>query len=194
MSARPSGRVLSGCEELSKCARFYPHLAHGEGQFAALLYREESVGTGEVQRKAAVSRLTKEEEKAVTDFIKQTVGKLEDITFFKLGSLICLLPNGIAFPSEHLMWAGVPVGEAVKGRLVPHHAFFSAYGEDFCRKLDLSLEDPRLYAYLHGDTVPAPDLSDGFCAVLVDGMPLGGGKAVSGVLKNHYPKGLRSQF
>ena len=42
------------------------------------------------------------------------------------------------------------------------------------------------------DTVPAPELQDGWCAVLVDGMPLGGGKIVGGVLKNHYPKGLRS--
>ena len=33
---------------------------------------------------------------------------------------------------------------------------------------------------------------NGWCAVLVDGFPLGGGKASGGRIKNHYPKGLRS--
>ncbi len=186
------GRVLDGCEELTKCARFYPHLAHGEGQFAALLRRDEAAGVGGVQTETAALRLQKAEEAAVKDFIRQTVGELGDISFLKLGALVFIVPSDIALGGSHLMWAGVPVGEFVKGRIVPHHAFFSAYGEIFERKLELTLSDPRLGAYLHGDTVPAPDLSDGFCAVTVDGMALGGGKVVAGVLKNHYPKGLRS--
>ena len=186
------GRVLNGCEALAKCARFYPHLAHGEGQFAALLRRDEALGCGGIKKETAVSRLPKAEEAAVLEFFRQTVGKIEGITLFKMGALVCAVPSDIALPDAALAWAGVPVGEVVKGRVVPHHAFFSAYGDAFLRKLDLAVDDPRLAAYLHGDTVPAPALSDGFCAVLADGMALGGGKVVAGVLKNHYPKGLRS--
>ena len=33
---------------------------------------------------------------------------------------------------------------------------------------------------------------NGWCAVLVDGFPLGGGKVSGGRIKNHYPKGLRN--
>ncbi|MBR6795629.1 MAG: RNA methyltransferase [Clostridia bacterium] len=186
------GRVLNGCEALAKCARFYPHLAHGEGQFAALLCRDEALGCGGIRKEAAVSRLQKAEEAAVLEFFRQTVGKIEGISFFKMGSVICAVPSDIALPDAALAWAGVPVGEVVKGRVVPHHAFFSSYGDAFVRKLDLTVDDPRLAAYLHGDTVSAPALSDGWCALLADGMALGGGKVVAGVLKNHYPKGLRS--
>ena len=43
--------------------------------------------------------------------------------------------------------------------------------------------------YLHGEEMPC--MLRGWCAVSVDGFPVGLGKAVGGVLKNHYPKGLR---
>ena len=185
------GRMLEGCEELTKCARFYPHLANGEGQFAALLRRDDTAGEGGILKKDALPSLSKAEEAAVKDFLRDSVGAL-DARLVKNGNLVCAVPHDMPLPACHLAWVGVPVGELVKGRLVPHHAFFAAYGALFERKLDLSLDDARLPAYLHGDTVPAPELSDGFCAVLVDGMALGGGKVVSGVLKNHYPKGLRS--
>lgn len=191
-SVTARGRALQGCEELSKCVRFYPHLSHGEGQFAALLCREEAAGCGGIKKEAAVFRLPKTEEAAVLEFFKQTVGHVEGIALVKVGSLVCAVPSDVALPDTALAWAGVPVGEIVKGRVVPHHAFFSAYGDSFERKLDLSIDDPRLFAYLHGDTVEESDLLDGWCAVLCDGMALGGGKIVSGILKNHYPKGLRS--
>ena len=83
------------------------------------------------------------------------------------------------------------VGEIRSGRLVPHHAFFSAYGTEFQRKLDYQSDDPSLAAYLHGDVIPAPDLSDGWGAVLCEGVPVGGVHITGGVAKNHYPKGLR---
>ena len=54
----------------------------------------------------------------------------------------------------------------------------------------LSLDDPRVASYLHGDTVSA-DLPNGWASVTVEGYPLGGIKVSDGVAKNHYPKGLR---
>ncbi len=94
--------------------------------------------------------------------------------------------------TENLIYAnGVTVGEIRSGRLVPHHAFFSAFGTEFQRKLDFPSDDPRLAAYLHGDVIPAPDLSDGWGAVLCEGVPVGGVHITGAVAKNHYPKGLR---
>ena len=54
--------------------------------------------------------------------------------------------------------------------------------------------DPRVAAYLRGEEIAAPELAgkSGFAALLYEGAPLGGGKAVDGRLKNHYPKGLRT--
>ncbi len=44
--------------------------------------------------------------------------------------------------------------------------------------------------YLRGETLPAPDRR-GWHIVTYGGYPLGWGKASDGVMKNHYPKGLR---
>ena len=98
-------------------------------------------------------------------------------------------------PSRGVFAAGVAIGTLQKGRIVPHHQFFSAYGSDFVRRLALSADDPRVARYLAGEEIDAPELlgNDGFTAVLFEGAPLGGGKAVAGRLKNHYPKGLRNR-
>ncbi len=45
-------------------------------------------------------------------------------------------------------------------------------------------------AYLRGETLPAPGVR-GWRIVTYQGLPLGWGKASDGVMKNHYPKGLR---
>ncbi len=45
-------------------------------------------------------------------------------------------------------------------------------------------------AYLRGETLPAPGVR-GWRIVTYNGLPLGWGKASDGVMKNHYPKGLR---
>lgn len=80
------------------------------------------------------------------------------------------------------------------GRFQPHHQFFSAYGQYFVNRIDLSLSseaDSRmLAAYLHGDTIPA-DFT-GWGVVTVHGAPIGGIKASNSMAKNHYPKGLRN--
>ena len=45
-------------------------------------------------------------------------------------------------------------------------------------------------AYLNGQTFPA-DGEKGWYLVCVDGFAMGWGKLVGGMMKNHYPKGLR---
>jgi NOL1/NOP2/fmu family ribosome biogenesis protein len=92
-------------------------------------------------------------------------------------------------PGKGVYAAGVNVGSVTKGRLVPHHQFFSAYGDLFQNRIDLAPDDRNLAAYLHGDTIPA-DFS-GWGVVSVCGAAIGGVKASGGVAKNHYPKGLR---
>ena len=43
-----------------------------------------------------------------------------------------------------------------------------------------------------GEAIPAETAAPGWAAVLADGFPLGFGKQSGGVVKNHYPKGLRN--
>ena len=48
----------------------------------------------------------------------------------------------------------------------------------------------KIDAYLRGQSFAAPG-EDGWALVCVDSHPLGWGKRVAGVLKSHYPRGLR---
>ena len=56
--------------------------------------------------------------------------------------------------------------------------------------MELESNSREALSYLHGETLPA-DLENGWALVTVDGISLGWGKAVDGILKNFYPKGLR---
>ena len=102
-----------------------------------------------------------------------------------------LLP--VAFPqtSLHVLRAGVFVGSVQKGRFVPEHHLFTAFGAQCTNREELTLADPRTIEYLSGREVAAQTAADGWCCVTVDGWPLGGGKVSGGRVKNHYPKALR---
>ena len=97
-------------------------------------------------------------------------------------------------PTEGLrvVQAGVCAGSAARGRFVPAHHLFMAYGAQCANAERLTLADPRTAAWLRGEAIPAETAAPGWAAVLADGFPLGFGKQSGGVVKNHYPKGLRN--
>lgn len=100
-----------------------------------------------------------------------------------------LVPAGMPdLTGAHLLRLGVELGEWDGKRFKPAHALAMAYGKLAKRQLRLSREEAK--KYLRGETVPCEDLA-GWCVVCVEEFPLGLGKASSGVMKNHLPKGLR---
>lgn len=87
--------------------------------------------------------------------------------------------------------AGLQLGRARKGRFEPAHALALALRPEHVRQVrDLAADSPAVLAYLRGETLPA-DAESGWTLVTVEGFPLGWAKASGGILKNHYPKGLR---
>lgn len=197
LEALPDAVLAATVGESDGMRRFYPHVSRGEGQFCALLRRSE--GESELatplkrgcEKEKSPLGLSPSELKLVSDFLDEVLtpeAKHPTPILFK-GSAV-LAPAVLPLPERLIYSAGVTVGSIVKGRIVPHHAFFSAYGSDFRRRLELSPNDARLSAYLHGDTVSS-ELPDGWACISVLGYPLGGVKVSSGTAKNHYPKGLR---
>lgn len=177
--------------DLSLCRRAYPHGQVGEGQFLARLVH---TGTPELHTESVSygAPLPKADAAVVDAFLKDVLSSVDGLppaTLFRGG--VTLAPS--ALPSASFAYArGVRVGELRKGRVVPHHQFFSAYGSLFKRKIDFSLQNPHLFSYLRGETFPC-DLPDGWAVVTVCGYPLGGIKVTGGIAKNHYPAGLRSR-
>ena len=55
---------------------------------------------------------------------------------------------------------------------------------------DLSAKDSRAAAFIAGQTFSVGE-EKGWYLITVDGYSLGWGKAAGGIMKNHYPKGLR---
>ena len=102
-----------------------------------------------------------------------------------------LLPVPFPQTSLHVLRAGVFVGSVQKGRFVPEHHLFTAFGAQCTNREELTLADTRCVEYLSGREVEARTAADGWCCVTVDGFPLGGGKVSGGRVKNHYPKALR---
>ena len=179
--------------DMTVTRRFYPHVSPGEGQFVALLQRAADAPTTPARADASVAP-AKKDAQAVWDFLSGTLTSRPDCRLVQLREDVYLAPS-VPLPPRGVYAAGVCVGTLQKGRLVPHHQLFSAYGKDFRRQLSLTAQDPRVAAYLRGEELPAPELAgeSGFAALLFEGAPLGGGKAVDGRLKNHYPKGLRNR-
>ena len=134
--------------------------------------------------------LSREDERIVTEFLNDVLSSPASYRPTPFKGSVVLSPSVLPLDAKYIYASGVTIGTVQKGRLIPHHAFFSAYGSNFRRKLDLSLDDPRLAAYLHGDTIPC-NLPSGYAIVTVCGAPIGGIKVSGGVAKNHYPKGLR---
>ena len=173
--------------------RFYPHVSPGEGQFVALLQKSIDAPVTPARADNALA-LSKKDAQTAWEFLAQTLNTAPDGRLVQLRDDLYLCPD-IPLPPRGIFAAGVCVGTLQKGRLVPHHQLFSAYGTDFRRKLSLAADDPRVAAYLRGEEIPVPELAgeSGFAALLFEGAALGGGKAVDGRFKNHYPKGLRNR-
>ena len=67
----------------------------------------------------------------------------------------------------------------------------SACAKDCVNVVNLAESDCRVAKYLKGETFEAEG-ENGWCAVCVEGYPLGLGKLVNGTVKNHLPKALRT--
>ncbi|MDY3846242.1 MAG: hypothetical protein SOZ62_04985 [Eubacteriales bacterium] len=193
------GIEFDGCKskDIRKCRRFYAGINAGEGQFIALMSKDSDVGN--VQPPKKNTYCNKGEQRILNvarEFIEENTVSFDFDRF-----LLSIRSDGIYIaPRFEVMRAGVvslgvKLGEERKGRIIPHHRFFMAFGSDFIRKVDLA--DGKVFGegaaqkYIHGDTLPF-DGEDGFYAVTWNGATLGGGKASGGVMKNHYPKGLRN--
>ena len=83
------------------------------------------------------------------------------------------------------------MGTVKKGRLEPSHALaLSLKAGDALRSISLKGDGESVRAWLKGEALEAEG-EKGWTLVLADGFPLGWGKQSGGILKNHYPKGLR---
>ncbi len=187
IAATESGIRFDGCQcdNIHYSRRFYPHKGRGEGQFMAVLKN-----TNEGNENVRIQRTPLKPDRLVTDFLDDVLTDY-DASFVQSvnGTPIYFTPD-FDLKGIKPFLCGVTIGEIRKNYILPHHQFFSALGKKFKRKICLSADDKRVMQFLHGEEIDV-ECENGFAAVLVDGVTLGGVKVVNGTAKNYYPKGLR---
>ena len=68
--------------------------------------------------------------------------------------------------------------------------FAAPYAGQVLHTLNLSSDGAEIKSYLNGGTFPCEG-EKGWYLITVDGFGIGWGKLAGGIMKNHYPKGLR---
>ena len=93
---------------------------------------------------------------------------------------------------------GLLLGECKKGRFEPSQALaMYLTGQQFANTVEFNHGDERVTRYLKGETIEADGAvhrgKNGWCLVLMDGLPLGWAKRTGETLKNKYEPGWRMQ-
>lgn len=177
---------------LRDAVRLFPHRAPAEGHFLALMRRVDSGAP----RRLRDYRAPQAPALARADLHRMWqnlfAAALPDLPLILEGSYWYALPSGLPdLRGLKVLHPGAWLGVAKKNRVEPAHALaLQANLPAAVNAANFAPDDPALPAYLRGENVPAPG-ENGWTRVTVDGFGLGWGKRVNGVLKSHYPRGLR---
>ena len=190
MLSNGDGEYIGSDMDFSGTKRIFPHKNRGEGHFLALFRRK---GDGE-----RISLKSAKPVEGITDAVKQyqlfekeTLNTTLSGEFLLFGENLYLSPLNLDLGGLKVVRPGLHLGMCKKGRFEPAHALVLALNcESFKETVTFSSDSEEIKKYLHGETLPGD--GKGWTAVLCDGLPLGWAKASNGVLKNHYPKGLRT--
>ena len=176
--------------EVVSMERLWPHKIEGEGHFVAVLTKTDGYeGKVSFEKPLAAKSIPAD----YTSFAKEFFVEPPQGDYLLFGENLYLMPQDMpALEKLKVVRPGLQLGVVKKNRFDPAHALALASKTYNLRNtVDLTSDSPELAAYLRGETLNAPG-DNGWCVITVDGYPLGLGKRVNGVVKNHYPKGLRN--
>ncbi|MBR2942545.1 MAG: RsmF rRNA methyltransferase first C-terminal domain-containing protein [Clostridia bacterium] len=183
----------------------YPHEMRGEGHFVSLLQKSADAACimpQEKQKKNAKPARGAKSEKAHKGKKPENPLTLPDVLaggigfahLYTAGDCLWSLPEGIDM--EHLsglrvLRCGLLLAHLEGRRAEPDHALAMALRpEEAARTVNITREQALLYQAGEALTL-GDDLPSGYTLICCEGVPLGFGKQAGGVMKNHYPKGLR---
>lgn len=198
MTAHPSfseGRVEwtnKETEAVRHTFRLWPHRLKGEGHYIAVL-RKDGDGKRQVLKPMKTKTIHDSAFSLYKAFAKKTLVNGPEDRLILNGSHVYRVPQETPkLDKLNVARLGVHLGENKKNRFEPSHAFAHILTPDDVKQyVNLEVNDSRVYQYLKGETIRVDQNLNGWVLVCVDGYSLGWGKASHGMLKNHYPKGLR---
>ena len=182
----------------------YPHEIRGEGHFVSLL-RKAPAAPGAPENEEKPRRAVKpargrgeQAKKAQQPAIAVPEDVLAPgVSFDRLhaaGGSLWALPEGLDDLSRldglRVLRTGLLLAHAEGRRAEPDHALAMALTPCEAART-AELDEAQALAYQAGETLELGDLEPGYTLLTLRGVSLGFGKQAGGVMKNHYPKGLR---
>jgi NOL1/NOP2/sun family putative RNA methylase len=180
-----------GNQELKKTIRLWPHKLKGEGHFLALLKRKGMLDLSLLHSETPAS-LQKDLPEFI-DFVQDNLTiRFNDGNFVLYGDRLFLQPAGAPdLKGLKVMRPGLFLGTMKKKRFEPSSSLALALKkESFIRTRDFAPDSREIFNYLKGETINITG-EKGWTGICVNGFPVGWGKQLDGILKNHYPKGWR---
>ncbi|MGN0159287.1 MAG: RsmB/NOP family class I SAM-dependent RNA methyltransferase [Brotaphodocola sp.] len=183
--------------DLADTYRIWPHKAEGEGHYLALLEKSRTEEEGNRKKKSHVPKYWNDRAgmKLLQEFFKDSCNDfeppLDSLVLF--GEQIYWIPKEMPdFSGLKVLRPGLHLGTLKKNRLEPSHALALFLHPCQVRSnISLGADEALLLDYLKGYTLSDEKGRKGWTLVCADGYSIGWAKAASGILKNHYPKGLR---
>lgn len=182
--------------------KFWPHRDRGEGHFVAVFRRDGERSDKDFDdgfRFRSKEKLLKDDrtktkiyEEFVKEFFtKESYDKYVSGRLQAFGDKLYLVPErfGLTLDKLKTLRPGLHLGDYVKDRFEPSHSLAMAVSVEEVRNV-VELDEETALKFLRGESVPATE-GKGWGVVAINGHILGLGKISGGVLKNHYPKGLR---
>ncbi|AZR72771.1 hypothetical protein BBF96_04805 [Anoxybacter fermentans] len=183
--------VIDGHPDLKKTVRLWPHYLKGEGHFVALLRKMDG---NEKKINPYKSQINSGEIKEFYVFCKQNLHTTPEGHFTLFGNHLYLTPPEVpSFAGLKVLRPGWYLGQLKKNRFEPAHALATGLKANDAKRTLPLYDESEIHAYLRGETLQRQG-DKGWTLVTVDGFPLGWGKMVNGILKNHFPRSMRWFF
>lgn len=161
----------------------YPHRMQGEGHFVALLVRDGD-RKAVLPQDASLPKPDKGLLKALQAFMPDA-----PVPTAMLGECAVHLPQCPDVRGLKVLRAGLHLG-SMKGKVfAPDHAWAMAARRPNAPVIPL--DEAQARRYQAGEAIPVEGDEKGYVLPVLQGLALGWGKVSDGMMKNHYPKGLR---
>lgn len=197
MSSGNPAYAVHPAEGLDRTIRLWPHKLDGEGHFIAVLEKEGKLESevhplsGNGCEKPLKEKEYQEYREFERQFLKASIKN--DICLF--GEQLYAMPSDMpSLKGLKVLRPGLHLGTLKKKRFEPSHALALALAqEEAVHVWNLTADSPEVRQYLSGQTFRAEG-EKGWYLITVDGYSIGWGKLAGGMMKNHYPKGLRKNL
>lgn len=192
---------VSPAAGIEKSMRLWPHIIDGEGHFVVRL-RKSGELSERIAGKAPVSKSDEKLLKDIKNFLDESLRlRAEAVSSIMdgrvpvcFGDNIYLVPQAIgSLKGLKVERPGLHVAVMKKDRMEPAHSLaLSLRACEVSAPLIIDVDTAK--RYIAGETINCDPSIKGWTLVNVGPFSLGWGKASNGVVKNHYPKGLRINY